>query len=427
MDYQPPVFCDCKAKAARWISWSVDNPGRRYFKCRDARAGGSDFFFAWCDGPTSNFLRELLNDLRDTVMSLRTDKRHLQQEVEDCRARLEEERTRFEAARKEMVAVREIVQDNLAKLTALKARISKVRMRRQGQGQYGGGADINSMVAAQLHHYQTQQRVQQHPDNNYPGRDPGKAAEEQQYSAPKVRQSQWDRGGPNAPNQIPAYAYNEGQSAQGAQTFYDGQRSDLKVGLEKQPNKESRDRPRNDRFEARREDYNLPRTFEGLEQNFHEDIVILSKELHDAEDAENARHRERLNEINAQYQEKLLALRARQATYREEFLRKESQARQQQYQQASMSSYANNVRPGETHGYTPIAAKPPPPPPAAAATAGGTYGEAHRGYTSAQYDNFRERPDYPEFRGRGRGEGHVLEHRGQFPGGRAYNSGGRRF
>jgi hypothetical protein len=79
---------------------------------------------------------------------------------------------------------------------------------------------------------------------------------------------------------------------------------------------------------------------------------------------------QRLNEINAQYQEKLLALRARQATYREEFLRKESQARQQQYQQASMSSYANNVRPGETHGYTPIAAKPPPPPPAAAATAG---------------------------------------------------------
>lgn len=86
--------------------------------------------------------------------------------------------------------------------------------------------------------------------------------------------------------------YYAGQSAQGAQTFYDGQRSDLKVGLEKQPNKESRDRPRNDRFEARREDYNLPRTFEGLEQNFHEDIVILSKELHDAEDAENARHRE---------------------------------------------------------------------------------------------------------------------------------------
>lgn len=82
-------------------------------------------------------------------------------------------------------------------------------MRRQGQGQYGE-ADINSMVAAQLHHYQAQQRVQQNPDNSYPGRDSRQAAGEHQYTAPKVRQSQWDRGGPNIPNQIPTYAYNEG-------------------------------------------------------------------------------------------------------------------------------------------------------------------------------------------------------------------------
>ncbi|KAL5209042.1 hypothetical protein ABZP36_004665 [Zizania latifolia] len=296
-------------------------------------------------------------------------------------------------------------------------------MRRQGQVQYGE-SEINSMVAAQLHHYQTQQRVQQHPDNNYPGREPEQAVAEQKYTAPKARQSQWDRGGPNIPNQFASYAYNEGQSAQGAKSFYDGQISDLKAGLEKKPSKESRDQPRNDRFEARHVDYNLPRTFEGLEQNFREDIMILSKELRDAEDAENARHRERLNEINAQYQEKLLALRARQATYREEFLRKESLARQQQYQQASMSNYANNVMSGETHGYTPTAAVTPPP---AASTAGGTYGEAHRGYASAQFDSIRERQDYPDLRGRDRGQGHGFEHRGQFPGGRAYNSGGRRF
>ncbi|XP_062210765.1 uncharacterized protein LOC133912173 isoform X2 [Phragmites australis] len=279
------------------------------------------------------------------------------------------------------------------------------RMRRQGQY---GEADISSMVAAQLHHYQAQQRVQQHPDNSYPGRDPAQAAGEHQYAAPKVRQSQWDRG----------------QGAEGAQSFYDGQRSDLKVGLEKQPIKETRDQPCTDRTEARYEDYNLPRTFEGLQQSFHEDIMMLSKELQDAEDAENSRHRERLKEINAQYQEKLIALRARQATYKEEFLRKESLARQQQYQQASMSNYANNSVPGELHGYHPTAAVTP------AVADGGPYGEAHRSYASAesgQNVSFGERSDYPDFHGGGRGRGRGFEHHGQYPGGRAYNSGGRRF
>uniref|UniRef100_A0ACD5XEH8 Uncharacterized protein n=1 Tax=Avena sativa TaxID=4498 RepID=A0ACD5XEH8_AVESA len=293
-----------------------------------------------------------------------------------------------------------------------------------GQGQYGD-ADKYSMVSAQLHHYQDQQRVQQLPDNSYPGRDPGQAAGENQYTPQKVRQSQWDKGGPNIPNQISPYAYNEGQGTEGTRSFYDGQKFDLKVGIEKQPRKELRDQPHTDKIEARHEDYNLPRTFEGLEQNFCEDIVVLSKELHDAEDAENTRHRERLNEINAQYHEKLLALRARQTAYREEFLRKESLERQQQYQKASMSNYANNVVPREPRGYPPTAAAAPPP---AAAPAGGAYGEANRGYASGRYESFGERPDYPEFHhAGGQGRGHGFEQRGEYPGGRAYNSGGRRF
>lgn len=83
-----------------------------------------------------------------------------------------------------------------------------------------------------------------------------------------------------------------GHGAAGAQSFYDGKRSDAKVGQEKQTSKETRDQPRTDRTETRYEDYNIPQTFEGLEKSFHEDIVMLSKELQDAEDAENSRHRE---------------------------------------------------------------------------------------------------------------------------------------
>lgn len=36
----------------------------------------------------------------------------------------------------------------------------------------------------------------------------------------------------------------------------------------------------------------LSQTFEGLEQNFRDDIIKLTKEQNDAEDAEYARHRE---------------------------------------------------------------------------------------------------------------------------------------
>uniref|UniRef100_N1R391 GRF-type domain-containing protein n=1 Tax=Aegilops tauschii TaxID=37682 RepID=N1R391_AEGTA len=62
MEYEPAVFCGrCGRKAPRWISWSVANPGRRYYSCVEAQHG----FIQWHDDPTSPFLRVLLGDLRD--------------------------------------------------------------------------------------------------------------------------------------------------------------------------------------------------------------------------------------------------------------------------------------------------------------------------------------------------------------------------
>ncbi|OQU81136.1 hypothetical protein SORBI_3006G015750 [Sorghum bicolor] len=74
--YQPPVFCKCKCKkkAARWISWSLDNPGRRYYRCIDKNLEEDRGFFEWLDPPTSKWIKDLLLDLKDTVFRLKRER-----------------------------------------------------------------------------------------------------------------------------------------------------------------------------------------------------------------------------------------------------------------------------------------------------------------------------------------------------------------
>lgn len=62
--------------------------------------------------------------------------------------------------------------------------------------------------------------------------------------------------------------------------------------MDMQANKDPRALAYEDQLEARFEDSTLPQTFEGLEPKFLYDIMNLTKEQQEAEDRENARHRE---------------------------------------------------------------------------------------------------------------------------------------
>lgn len=102
-----------------------------------------------------------------------------------------------------------------------------------------------------------------------------------------------------------------------------------------------------------------------------------------------------INSINCQYQEQLDALRARHAARRDEILKRETEARQQQYQTVVLDNYPNSgMVHSDPHGY-----------PAA---------EPH------QYDPYVERARFPVgYRD------HGLDQRGQYHGPRVPEAGSR--
>ncbi|KAE8814166.1 hypothetical protein D1007_08590 [Hordeum vulgare] len=72
MAYEPAKYCRCypARKAPRWISWSRQNPGRRYYACVDALHGGCGYV-EWHDGELPKFVSDLIGDLRDEVWRLK--------------------------------------------------------------------------------------------------------------------------------------------------------------------------------------------------------------------------------------------------------------------------------------------------------------------------------------------------------------------
>ncbi|KAK8645429.1 hypothetical protein V6N13_119259 [Hibiscus sabdariffa] len=271
----------------------------------------------------------------------------------------------------------------------------KVRpMRRQGQ--YAGGS---AYASAQMQHMPAQ-RMELKSDLFQGQLEAFTPERDQPYRTPKSNgQWRWERDGSKVSNSMTPKMLNE----------------------EKQ-NTDLRSQPHDENTEVSYEQNLLPPTLEGLEKKFHDDIMKLAEEENDAEDAENTRHREdrravlqKINAINAQYKEQLTAIRARHANRRDEFLRKESLLRQQQYQQAMMDYYPHgSVTPADTmptgnnlHGHGSVAGS----------TA---VGDRHRGYNSDNFDSYRERS---RFLGGTRDQG--FEPRGSYLGGRAYDTGSR--
>lgn len=80
-----------------------------------------------------------------------------------------------------------------------------------------------------------------------------------------------------------------GQGSEASRSYYQGQRPELRMAVEKQCSYGEHSQPRggeNMRFGENPP----PHTFEGVEQKFLDDIMKLSDEQNNAEDAEYSRH-----------------------------------------------------------------------------------------------------------------------------------------
>lgn len=283
-------------------------------------------------------------------------------------------------------------------------------MRRPGGGHYGGadaggGHYVGANTGAADATY----------NSGHPSMQQQQIKSEQQQQ--QQQQWRWERESPNLPtNSMSPNMFPEGQGSEASRPYYQSQR-DPRLALENQGGKDPRAQPREEDMDIGYEDKPVQQTFEGLEQKFLDDIMKLTKEQNDAEDAENSRHRERINAINTQYQEQLVALRARQASHRDEVLRRESHARKQQYEQVALDNYRHSsMAASNARGYVAMNS-----PAGERQVAYNSPAERQAAYNADSYDSYRENARFLGNSGRD----HGYEPRVQYPGGRVYDTGSR--
>lgn len=207
---------------------------------------------------------------------------------------------------------------------------------RRPQGSHHRGSNVNPLIAAQMQHIANQRMQHNSNMQPHPGQADGPFGEERQIANQLEARRQWEHDNQNGSFSVAPYGHKGG-------SHYIDQNQDHRTNMEKESGI-TKDQDLAPDMESGYGQQSMPQTLEALEHRFVQETMELTKELNDAEDKESARHRERMRSIREQYQQNMVTLRAQQAKYREDFLRRESQLRQQQYehhQQQTGSNYYN--------------------------------------------------------------------------------------
>ncbi|CAM6107261.1 unnamed protein product [Calypogeia fissa] len=245
-----------------------------------------------------------------------------------------------------------------------------------GGGDSYRGSNVNPLIAAQMQHIAVQRLQHSAPNMGPLGREgPPQPLDEDKRTIEHIASQlearrQWEAVSGstqtlNGSGASPPFSYKEGRGASGAGSLssYSGKGSGSEGGYYHGGNQDSgpyQSQSGGGSLPELEQDLDLgydekpvAQTLDELENRFLQETIELTKDQNGEEDKENAKHRERMKEIQEQYQQKMTILRSKHAKQREEFLRHESQVRQHQYQQHAgygMYQYGGGNGPPSSRG-----------------------------------------------------------------------------